>query len=137
MENAFAVPKENGLRFRIKKFSFTKSSVELLLHIVEKYGIHVNEEKISKIKEASPLKTRKELCSFLGLASYYRQLVPGYAKILKPLNVRTSEKVSIVWTKEMQKSFYALKLIIITAPVLLYPDYQKAFLFVPMLRIRP
>ena len=54
--------------------------------------------------------------------------MPGFANISKPLNANTSEKVTFVWTEEMQKSFDALKLKLITAPVLAYPDYQKEFL---------
>ena len=54
LENILAILKENGLRLRIKKRSFMKSSVELLGHIVDKYAVHVDEDKISKIKEASP-----------------------------------------------------------------------------------
>ena len=57
VENVFAILKENSLLLRIKKCSFMQSSVDLLGHIVAKYGLHVDEEKIS---------TRKELRSFLG-----------------------------------------------------------------------
>ena len=128
LENVFATLKENGLRFRIKKCSFMQSSVELLGQIVDKCGVHVDEEKISKIKEPSPPMTRKELRSFLGLASYYRRFVPDFGNISKPLNTKTSEKVTFVWTEEMQTSFDTLKQKLITVPVLAYPDYQKAFL---------
>ena len=83
------------------------SSAELLGHIFDKYGVHVDE--------------------FLGLASYYRRFILGFANISKPLNVKISEKVTFVWTEEMQKSFDASKQKLITAPVLAYPDYQKAF----------
>ena len=128
LEKVFAIQMENGLLPRIKKCSFMQSSVELIGHIVNKYGFHVGEEKISKIKEASPPTTRKELRSFLGLASYYRRFIPSFENILKPLNAKTSEKVSFVWTEEMQKFFDCLKQKLITAPVLAYPDYQKSFL---------
>ena len=36
LENAFAILKNNGLRLRIKKYSFRQPSVELLGHIVNK-----------------------------------------------------------------------------------------------------
>ena len=44
------------------------------------------------------------------------------------LNEETSEKVTFIWTEEMQKSFDALKLKLITVPVSAYSDYQKSFL---------
>ena len=126
LDNVFAILKENGLRLRIKNCSFMQSSVELLGCIVYKYGVHVYEEKIPKIKKASPPTTRKELRSFLGLVSLYRQFIPVFVNISKPLNAKTSEKIILVWTEEVQKSFDALKLKLIIAPVLAYPNYQKA-----------
>ena len=56
LENVFAILKQNGLRLRIKKCSFMQSSVELLVHIVDKYRVHVDEEKISKIRRHRSLR---------------------------------------------------------------------------------
>ncbi len=42
LENVFRILKDNGLRLRIKKRSFMLSSVELLGHIVDKNGVHVD-----------------------------------------------------------------------------------------------
>ena len=58
LENFFAITKENGLLLNIKKRSFMQSSLELLTHIVDKYEVRVDEEKILKIKEESPPTTR-------------------------------------------------------------------------------
>ena len=44
---------------------------------------------------------------FLGLASYYRRFMPGFVSMSKPLNPKTSEKVTFAWTKEMRKFFDA------------------------------
>ena len=66
--------------------------------------------------------------SFLELASYYRRFMPDFANISKPLNAKTSEKVTFVWTEETQESIDACKLKLIIATVLAYPNYQKGFL---------
>ena len=81
-----------------------------------------------KIKEASSRTTGKELRSFLGFASYYRRFLPGFANKSNLLNAKTSEKVTFVWAQEEQNSFDALKLKLITAPVLAYTAYQKSSL---------
>ncbi len=49
LENAFAILKNNGLRLRIKKCSFMQPSVKLLGHIVDKNGVHVDEQKVEKV----------------------------------------------------------------------------------------
>ena len=71
VENVFHILKDNGLRFRIKKCSFMLLSVELIRHIVDKNGVHVDDQKEEKVKYSSPPTTRKETIAFLGLASYY------------------------------------------------------------------
>ncbi len=80
LENVFAILKNNGLRLRIKKCSFMQPSVELLGHIVDKNSVHVDEQKLEKVRDAIQPATRKECQSFLGLASYYRRFIPVFAK---------------------------------------------------------
>ncbi len=73
VENVFRILKDNGLRLRIKKCSFMQLSVELLGYIVDKNGVHVDDQKVKKVRDAILATTRKELRSVLGLASYYRR----------------------------------------------------------------
>ena len=95
----------------------------------------------------------KELHSLLGLASYYHWLLPNFAHIAKCLhqlvgltNVKKTkgkrkEAISLenheksdmtfpkfAWASEYQKDFDALKLALITAPVLGYPDFEGEFI---------
>ena len=65
---------------------------------------------------------------FPSFSVIFRAIYTVFANVSKPLNAKTSEKVTFVWTKEMKKSFDTSKLKLITAPVLAYLDYQKAFL---------
>ena len=71
--------------------------------------------------------TRKELRSFLGLASYYRRFIPGFARIARPLNNKTSDNVKFVWSEDMQTAFEELKVRLTSAPVLAYSYYEKPF----------
>ncbi len=127
LENVFRILKNNGLRLRIKKCSFMQPSLELLGHIVDRNSVHVDDQKVEKVRNAVPPTTRKEFREFLGLASYYRRFIPGFAKIAKPLNEKTSEEVKFVWSGEMQTAFEELKVKLTSAPVLAYPDYEKKF----------
>ncbi len=102
-------------------------SVELLGHIVDKNGVHIDDQKVENERDAILPTTRKELRSFLDLTSYYRRFIPGFAKIAKPLNGKTSDKVKFVRSEEMQTAFEELKVKLTSAAVLSYPDYAKTF----------
>ncbi len=92
LENVFALLKNNRLSLRIKKRSFMQPNVELSGHIVDRNGLHIYEQKVEEVRDAIPPTTRKKLRSFLGLASYYHLLIPGFTKIATPLNEKTSDK---------------------------------------------
>ncbi len=64
--------------------------------------MHVDDQRVENVRDGIPPTTRKELRSFLGLASYYRIFIPCFAKIAKPLNEKTSDKIEFVWSEEMQ-----------------------------------
>ena len=49
LKNVFRILKDNGLRLRIKKCSFMQPSVELLEHIVDKNGVHVDDQQVEKV----------------------------------------------------------------------------------------
>ena len=102
-------------------------SVELLGHVVDKNGVHVDEQKVEKVRDAIPPTTRNELRSFLGLASYYRRFIPELARISRLLNEKTSDKVKFIWSEDMQTAFEELKVMLTSAPILAYPDYEKPF----------
>jgi hypothetical protein len=57
--------------------------VQYLGHIVPRKGIHPSPEKIKAVKNYLIPKTVKEVQSFLGLASFYRRLIPKFAETAK------------------------------------------------------
>ena len=88
----------------------------------------------------------KEVHSFLGLASYYYQFILQFAKWANPLHdlihpivmKKTHARIRLPpleqnlppfeWTQAHQESFDRLKLVLTSAPVLAYPNYDKPFL---------
>ena len=75
-----------------------------------------------------PTSSRKQLRSFLGIASYYRRFFKNFTKITRLLSDKILEKIELEWTPPIQKSFDTLKQALITAPVLANPDFSKPFL---------
>ncbi len=68
------------------------------------------------------------LRSFLGLASYYRKFIKNFAKIAVLLtNLLKKSTVTYEWEGACDKAFETLKGILVKAPVLKLPDFDKDF----------
>ena len=88
-----------GLVIRPTKCIFGSKSVEFLGHLIGENCISINEENLEKIRSAKRPTTKKEVRSFLGLANYYRNHIPSFAKIAAPLNDLTKKGLpeSVRW----------------------------------------
>ena len=74
-----------------------------------------------------PPQNVKQLCSFLGLASYCRRFVENFSKIVKPLSNLLQKHVKYIWSPECDIAFNTLKEKLVTAPVLTPLDESKPF----------
>ncbi|XP_064470233.1 uncharacterized protein LOC135384984 [Ornithodoros turicata] len=84
---------------------------------------------LEKIQQARRPATKRQIRSFLGLAGYYREFIPGYAAIAKPLTDATKKGASnnVSWTEDIERAFEALKKALSSPPVLRLPDLQRPF----------
>ena len=73
-----------NLKIKPKK-TFFQSQVLFLGHTLSKDRISPNPEKVQKVKDWPVPCNAKEVHLFLGLASYYRQFIPQFAKWASPL----------------------------------------------------
>ncbi|KRZ48054.1 Retrovirus-related Pol polyprotein from transposon 17.6 [Trichinella nativa] len=69
-----------------------------------------------------------ELRQFLGLASYYRKFVNGFANVAASLHRLLEKGAEWDWSKACQSAFDALKYHLTSAPVLAYPDFHRQFI---------
>ena len=65
---------------------------------------------------------------FLGLASFYRRFIPGFAKTASPLHGLTVKNAVFSWSSECETAFTVLKSKLISPPVLAYPSFEKDFM---------
>lgn len=87
-------------------------------HVVSADGVRPDPAKVEKmVKYPVPTDVTK-FRQFLGLASYYRRFIPGFAKIAGPLHGLTKKNVSFLWTTECEAAFDRLKECLVTASVL-------------------
>ena len=119
--------REHRLYAKFSKCEFWMPQVLFLGHIVSKDGILVDPSKIEAVKNWPRPTSVTEVCSFLGLASYYRRFVEGFSKIATPLKKLTRKSNRFEWTDCCEKSFQEMKKRLITAPVLSLPVDDAKF----------
>ncbi|KAE8899007.1 hypothetical protein PF007_g3981 [Phytophthora fragariae] len=59
--------------------------------------------------------------AFLGLTSYFRRYIPGYAGISAPIERLKLKGAALVWTDDCEAAFMQLKRKLIEPPILVYP----------------
>ena len=64
--------------------------------MISKVGIFVDPKKIEAIVNWEKPKAISEICSFLGLAGYYRRFIKGFSKISGPLTNLTRKAVKFM-----------------------------------------
>ena len=101
--------------------------MEYLGHVISEEGISPNPDKVKAVCEFPVPTSVKGVRQFLGMASYYRQFMPKFAKIAAPLHALTRESVPFFWSMACQSAFQKLKDLLTTPPVLAYPDFDKPF----------
>jgi hypothetical protein len=83
---------------------------------------------LKAIQKWPTMRNKHELRSFLGLCTYYRQFISGFADIAKPLTRLTEEKQACQWPLEVKATFQSLKETLHMTPVLSYPQLGEKFI---------
>lgn len=117
----------NEFQIKLSKCSFVKPQVEYLGHIISADGVRPDPKKIECVKRFPLPRNVTDVRSFVGLCSYYRRFVSGFAHIAKPLHELTKKGVKFELGEEAVKAFETLKGKLINAPILRYPDFDKPF----------
>ena len=75
------------VKLKLSKCQFFQREVCYLGHVVSEYGYKPNTSKLAAVTSLSerPPKNIGKLRKFIGLLSYYRKYIPGFAKLAKPL----------------------------------------------------
>ena len=63
-----------------------------------------------------------KVCSFMGLAGYYRRFIEGFSRIANPIKELQKKNKKFVWTEKCMEAFQRLKELLMIAPILKVPD---------------
>ena len=128
LEEVFVTLRNANLKLKPKKCQLFQRQVMYLGRVIGVDGTSPDPEKTSKVKEWPVPKTVRDVRSFIGFANYYRRFIKNFASIAKPLHDLTKKSARFEWTPAQQASFDQLRLELVTAPVLQYPDYSGSFI---------
>ena len=116
-----------NLKLGAEKCTFAAKEVSYLGHRVTEDGLLPDSVLLAAIREIPPPKTATKVCSFLGLAGYYRQYVKNFAAIAGPLHALTRKDVVFHWSADCQDTFDRLKTLLTTSPITAFPDFSQFF----------
>ena len=115
--------KSHGLTACPSKILAGFQSLEFLGHVVGSGVLRPDESKTKKILQVSTITTKKQVRSLLGLLSFYRRYIPGFASVAAPLTDLTKEGGcscrSIHWTPDCASALQEIQDMLSRKPVLL------------------
>jgi hypothetical protein len=118
--------REKGLYAKAEKCAFHQPKVEFLGYVISSEGLLMDPKKVQAVTEWALPKTVRDVQCFLGFANFYRIFIKNYSQVAAPLT-RLTCKDKLEWGPAAQKAFEDLKAAFTTAPILLHPDFTKAF----------
>ena len=117
----------SGLTVKLSKCKFFRKKVPFLGHLITKNKLLPDLGKTKTISDWKCLTSIKSTRMFLGLANYYRNFIPHFAKIAEPLYALLRKEATFKWGNEEEKSFNSIKHALTSTPTLILPDPNKDY----------
>lgn len=107
-----------GLTLRLNKCNFLQENIEYLGHEISSAGIRPGIGKIRAVSEFPRPNSVHDVRRFLGLASYFRKFIEGFATIARPVSSLTKKDITFGWGDHQETAFTTLKTKLVERPVL-------------------
>jgi len=128
LDSIFEAARKAGVKYKTSKVHIGYPKMTFIGHVVGTAGLDVMADKIEKVMNFEPLRSKEDIRAFLGLTGYYRRFVWNYAKVAEPLTRILRKTIAFVWEKEQEESMLELQKRLTEAPVLKPPDWLKDWL---------
>lgn len=126
LEQVLVLLQKANLKLNVKKCAFLKTSVNYLGHEITAGSVRPGLAKINCVSEYKRPRNVHEVRQFIGLTSYFRKFIRGFAEIALPLTKLTKKDVSWLWGIEQENAFQTLKNKLVERPVLGIYDSKAA-----------
>lgn len=101
--------REAGLKLKPSKCKLVAAEVKYLGHVLTPEGLKINPTTASAVRDFPRPKNLKEVQQFLGLSSFYRRFINGFAALAQPLHQLIRKEIHFHCSHECQQSFDGLK----------------------------
>lgn len=118
---------DNSMTISPKKSSFNQKSVTLLGRVIDGQTRTTRQESIDKVRNMNRPVDVKSVQQFTGLTNHFRDYIPGYAAIVRPIDKPERKDVPFVWSEDCEQSFVKLVNLITSDPILSLPDWTLKF----------
>ncbi|MBW0583382.1 hypothetical protein O181_123097 [Austropuccinia psidii MF-1] len=116
-----------NLKISLKKCNFGQQELLALGHKVSGLSLAIDQNKVAAVLQKPVPKSIKEMQSFLGFTSYYRNHMKNFAHITSSLYKLCSKDVVFQITKERRDAYERIKYELTNAPLLILPDFELQF----------
>jgi transposase InsO family protein len=129
-----------GLKANLDKSKFCKKELRYLGYVLDEQGLRTDPDKVSVVVNFPAPRTLKELRRFIGMCGWYRRFIGDFATPIAPMSELLKTKNNqdqtsthpklpqkFIWTKEADEAFRKAKEVLVSAPVLVNPNYEKPF----------
>jgi transposase InsO family protein/ribonuclease HI len=111
-----------NMKVNPKKCEFVRKEISFLGHRVTKDGYRPDERNTVKIQELPTPKSQADVRHCLGVFSFFRRLIEGFANIAAPLTALCGKGTKFAWSDDSQKAFDTLKEKLVVGPLVEFPD---------------
>ncbi|XP_063868212.1 uncharacterized protein LOC135104613 [Scylla paramamosain] len=126
LEEVFRRLDDANLTVNLAKSNFVQADVEYLGVRVGRGEVRTVEAKVKDVVNLPPPTNRKEILRFLGASGYYRRFCKNFSDVAMPLT-KLLNKSKFCWDKHCEEAFVEIKEMLVSAPVLRMPNYEKPF----------
>ena len=126
----FLCLRQAGLQLKVSKCLLLQKSVVFLGHMVSKQGVTCDHSKTETFRDWPWPQDKTEIKSFVGLANYYRKMVPLFSEVALPLTRLTKKKAKFKWSPQEEDAVLKLKHCLTEPPILAFPlEHGGSFVF--------
>lgn len=122
LEKVLVLLREGGLTLKLKKCKFLFNKLDFLGFEISSEGVKPGCLKTEAVSRFPTPTNQHDVRRFIGLASFFRRFVKGFAIIARPLTSLLRKDSVWRWDKEESSAFEALKECLISRPTLALYD---------------